>query len=129
MSNWKKELWNAVDDNNISAFDSILSRSDVKSQIKDIDEWKSCEDPLHQAAARGYDEMLTKLINFGAKVNAYSYFDTDKNTALHWAAFQNKTSCVKILIGNGADQNMHGQCKTCLAIIFGIKQQVLIVYS
>ena len=113
MSNWRKELYNAVCQYKIDKFDSILSRSDVKSQIKIIDEWKSGEDPLHHAAQRGYYKELTKLLKAGAKVNAYSYTDDRKrkSTALLRAAFQKRMSCIKILIKNGADQNMHGQCK------------------
>ena len=128
MSTWKKELWNAIGPNNIIDFDRILSRSDVKTEIKDIDEWKWYEDPLHQAALKGRDEMLTKLLDAGAKVNAYSYSDDRKcqRTALHLASLNNRNSCVKLLMRNGADANMQGKSKTlyilceniCKAIIF-----------
>ena len=86
MSNWKKELAEAVLNDDIDDFDVILSRFDVKSEIKEINEWQWGEDPLHQAAMKGHDEMLTKLLEAGAKVNAYSYFHNFKSTALHWAA-------------------------------------------
>ena len=101
MSNWPVY-------DNISDFYHILSRSDVKSQMRRY------KDPLHQAAAFGRDELLTQLLEAGAKVNAYCYHSKNrkwKSTALHWAAFYNKISCVKILIKNGADQNMHGERK------------------
>ena len=60
-----------------------------------------------------FDEMLIKLLEAGAKVNAYCYWnDRDwKCTALHLAALSNKTFCVKVLIRNGADENMKGNCK------------------
>ena len=58
--------------------------------------------------------MLTKLLEAGAKVNAYRYSDNReyKSTALHLAALNNNISCVKLLIKNGADENMKGVGKT-----------------
>ena len=110
---WRKELQNAIIANNIDNFDHILSRSVVKSEIKEINEWQSRFDPFHSAAQLGRDQMLTKLLESGAKVNAYSYWnDRDwKSTALHWAALNNKIFCVKLLIKNGADDNMQGNGK------------------
>ena len=118
MSDWQKELKHAVWKNNKYDFNDILRRPDVKSEIREINEWKWHKDPLHKAAEKGRDQMLTKLLEAGAKVNAYSYSDNRKYkyTALHWAALNNMISTVKLLIRNGADENMEGNSKTYFRI-------------
>ena len=48
----EKELANAVQNGNIDDFNVFLSRFYVKSEIKEINEWKWGEDPIHTAAAK-----------------------------------------------------------------------------
>ena len=129
MSDWKKELCYAIWNNNISDFDRILSQSYVEIEIQDINKWKEHQDPLHQAAENGRDQMLIKLLDAGAKVNAYRYsynFDRKyKCTALHLAALYNGISAVQILIMNGADEEKYGECKTCLVEMYEVSVIVL----
>ena len=114
MSNWKKELYFAVWKNDISKFDSILSLDEVKSELPNVKQWKWNEDPVHQAAFKGRDSMLKKLLENGANPNAYSVHDSgDKILPIHLAVCHNQMSSVEILIEFGADQTIKGEgyCK------------------
>ena len=54
--------------------------------------------------------MLNKLLQAGAKVNAYCYYKRQyKWTALHFAVLNNNIGCVKLLVRNGADENIQGK--------------------
>lgn len=108
MSNWKKELHDAVANNNEHQLDLILLRPAVQSEIIDINEWQNNEDPLHEAAHKGYDSMLIKMIHCGANIDSLWIYNADKCTALHWAVFSNNISAVKILIQYGANEDLIG---------------------
>lgn len=117
MSNWKQEMRCAILNENSREFNDILNRLAVQRELKTINEWKQGEAPFHSAAERGFDSFLVQLINWGVKVNSCWVHDGDKSTALHWAVDGNKISTVKILIQNGADQNMKGTLGRNLGLI------------
>ena len=48
--NWQRELFDAVIDEKIFAFDRIIRRIHVKPELKRITEWIEYEDPFHRAA-------------------------------------------------------------------------------
>lgn len=55
---------------------------------------------LHTAASLGRTELVLKLIEYGADIDAQA---TNLSTPLHWAAGMGKLETVKALIGQGAD--------------------------
>lgn len=58
---------------------------------------KGSETPLHVAAARGYHDVVQKLLDLGANILAT---DKEGNTSLHWAV--NRMEMVELLLGAGA---------------------------
>ncbi|KAJ3755589.1 ankyrin repeat-containing domain protein [Lentinula raphanica] len=61
--------------------------------------------PLQTAAARGYNDIVELLLQYGAKVNVQSgYYDT----AIQAAAFWGHADTIKILLQHGVDVNIQG---------------------
>ena len=68
---WKTELQSAVVNDDMDKFDSILAEH--KEDLDSVMEWQEGSDPLHQAAKDGRDEMIKKLLDAGARVNAFCF--------------------------------------------------------
>ncbi|KAJ3820374.1 ankyrin repeat-containing domain protein [Lentinula raphanica] len=61
--------------------------------------------PLQTAAARGYNDIVELLLQYGAKVNVQSgYYDT----AIQAAAFWGHADTIEILLQHGVDVNIQG---------------------
>ena len=130
MSNWKRELWDIIktslpstdskefesdlkksESGIIEKVTEILSRENVRNELKCIDEWKEGEDVVHLAAAAGYEVVLTKLLDSGANPNAYVRVvgddgDIGKFTPLSPAVLKDQMSSVILLIRYGANENL-----------------------
>lgn len=59
---------------------------------------------LHSAAQHGLDTLLFYLLK--AKLLDINVTQKFKQTPLHYAAYHNKVSCVKLLLENNADRNL-----------------------
>ena len=80
--------------------------------------------PLHAAAAGRHVEIVHRLIERGADVNARQHGGW---TALHAAAQSGNADLARVLIGAGADTNLradNGQCAMDLALTQGHQQVV-----
>ena len=92
-----KRLYDAVSGNRISEIEQLLKQgADVNA--KDKNGWT----PLHQAANKGFPEIVKLLIKNGADVNVK---DKDGWTPLHDALYWDLVGIAKLLIENGADVN------------------------
>lgn len=112
MSNWKKELYNAICKNDFSQFRSILSQSEVLSELPKVKQWNQHEDPVHTASAKGSDVMLAKLLENGADPNAFEVYENgSKFLPIHWAVKNNKISAIVLLVKFGADHDLSGEGK------------------
>lgn len=69
---------------------------------KDDDE----NNAIHLAAAKGWEEVVTKLLESKASVDDQNKFG---NTPLHLAAKEGHSSVVQILLNGGANPNMENQ--------------------
>ncbi|KAI0565216.1 Serine/threonine protein kinase [Gracilaria domingensis] len=81
---------------------SVKRRSLLGSAHEEPDEEPDEDDlakRLLEAVYRGQTELVGRLIDRGAKVN---YSDYDKRTALHVAAAEGRTACIRLLISAGA---------------------------
>ncbi len=78
--------------------------------------------PLHTAAGRGAEEVLSFLLDEGLDVNlAASY---DESSPLHLASFNGELRCMEILLDRGADMEqksgeMHQGTPLSWAIVAG----------
>ncbi len=59
--------------------------------------------PIMAAASRGYTEILSLLLPYGARVNQVA---TNKRHALMFAAYSDQPECLKKLLQNGANVNL-----------------------
>jgi hypothetical protein len=98
-------------------FPQFLWRSDI--QERDIDDairskksLEECNDkgatPLIGAASEGRTDLVNKLLDAGAKINAHAKNPDDQlieagNTALHYACLNGDSEVVKLLVKRGAD--------------------------
>ncbi|KAI0149065.1 ankyrin repeat-containing domain protein [Pestalotiopsis sp. NC0098] len=55
---------------------------------------------LHYAAERGFERVVSALLENGASVDVY---DLDRCTPLHLAARKGRVACVRLLLDSGAD--------------------------
>jgi len=62
--------------------------------------------PLHRAALCGQVEVVQRLLNKGADMNAQSH---DRNTPLHIASIAGKLEVVRLLLDHGADVDILGE--------------------
>ena len=110
MSSWENELYNSVHFNNLATFKDILSREEVqKNGNLEREGWVYGSAPLHLAAYYGRDEMVQLLVDAGVKINSYSRMQNRINcTALHYAAYNNNKSTLKLLLELGADRTLEG---------------------
>lgn len=107
MCNWKEDLWRSVAHKDSFKLDFILSLDNVKSALPNVKQWKPYEDPVHEAAALGCDNMLRKLLEHGANPNAYKVWDNgDKYLPIHFAVLKQNISLVQLLIQFGADPTL-----------------------
>lgn len=81
-------------------YDPQMKTVKYDPQMKAMKEVSS--DDLHKAAKEGQVELVKRLLEQGASVNAY---DSEGYTALHRAVSENKREVVKILLDKGADVN------------------------
>jgi len=70
----------------------------AKADIEAKDQWGSR--PLIRASKAGRPDALKALIELGAQVNSQQ---NDKFSGIQWAAHNNHSACVKILLDNNAD--------------------------
>ena len=105
---WIDELCTAICTNDESAFNTILTRPDVTSELKTISRWQTGQDPLHCAVKNNRQCMLIQLLERGARVDAVHVSGEMRKTALHAAVFNDKIDMVRILIKYGADENEKG---------------------
>ena len=108
MSNWKRELYLAIRENDYNKSDFILNLSQVKSELPFVKEWKLGESPIHEAAFQGFDTILRKLLENGANPNAYLIDDKEYFLPIHEAVLNDKISSVELLIKFGADHTLEG---------------------
>ena len=66
--------------------------------------------PLHVAAGRGHNDVITFLLKSGCDVNAVT--SDSEETALHLATRWGRCSTVKLLLEHGADPNK-ASCMEC----------------
>ncbi|XP_057299481.1 uncharacterized protein LOC130630100 [Hydractinia symbiolongicarpus] len=76
----------------------VKNKAEVNLQIK-----SKQDAPLHAAARNGHTDVLNYLLQQNADVNVMNTEGTPLDTAVNL----NKISCVKILLANNADVNMH----------------------
>lgn len=75
---------------------------------------------LHRAAAGGFDDVLSTLLDNGADVNALTKTNW---TALHSAAFAGKCGSIRLLLQFGADPNqLNSASQTALELALAYKQ-------
>ena len=72
--------------------------TDRKAEIDGPESWG--DTPVHNAAARGYRDTLSSLLNKGANVDEKNFYG---DTPIHGAASHGKTDCVKLLLERGAN--------------------------
>ncbi|KAH6689768.1 hypothetical protein F5X68DRAFT_260368 [Plectosphaerella plurivora] len=75
--------------------------------------------PLHEAAIRGHDMVITAILDAGVDVNIYF----NEQTPLHLAAAGGRTECTRLLLDHGADvlaEDDHGRIPLDLAEGSGI---------
>jgi hypothetical protein len=99
-----RSAFNVTDDSNLAeTIQRLLSLSQNQGaqSIEDIEcrGWNM----LHFAATFGYDSMLQKLLELGARVNHQNSYGA---TALLCACRSNRLLCVEILLDNGADPSI-----------------------
>ena len=93
--NYNNDIFKAIRDNDITSVKKIIETN--KSEINSKNE-KSCS-PLHEAAKKGYKEIVTLFLDRGAKINEK---DNDGITPLHWVACHGQIKNVKLLLRKGA---------------------------
>ena len=72
--------------------------TDRKAEIDGPESWG--DTPVHNAAARGYRDTLSSLLDKGANVDEKNFYG---DTPIHGAASHGKTDCVKLLLERGAN--------------------------
>ena len=60
---------------------------------------------LHWAASAGHADVVQRLLEHGANVDATDYSHNDSRTALHGAAWEGHADVVTRLLEHGADVN------------------------
>ncbi|CAM6054788.1 unnamed protein product [Sphagnum tenellum] len=104
---WEKQLVNAIRENDIDEFNSILASNEVELRR---DEWNVTEAPLHWAVDKDRVQMIHQLVQAGVKINSLvnAEHGGGRCTALHWAVRCNLELTVEVLLGLGADATMEG---------------------
>ena len=90
-------LFMAIKYNNDRLIDLMLSLK-LEIDVSIVD--KKNKTLLHWACYYGKKELVTKLINFNANLNAQ---DVDRRSPLYWACYNNKYEVAKVLLQNNAD--------------------------
>jgi ankyrin repeat protein len=115
----------AVQHNDVAAAGDLVARG---ADVNEADE-KTGGTPLHRAAFLGAREVLFKLIELGATVDAA---DGGGNTPLLWAAAQGREECAATLIVAGADleaRDADGDTALIKAAVFGHEAVVRLLLS
>ncbi|XP_019859001.1 PREDICTED: tankyrase-1-like [Amphimedon queenslandica] len=93
-----KKLGKAAEEGDINSVQSLLSQG---ANVNNQDNWNEST-PLHYAASRGHNEVVSVLLSNGADPNIE---DRDEDTPLHDAAFRGHNEVASVLLSNGADPN------------------------
>ncbi|MFH4979103.1 hypothetical protein AB6A40_005812 [Gnathostoma spinigerum] len=110
MMGWSPLMW-AVYKNHLACVELLLNHH---AHVNVIDEEDGLT-PLIIASARGYADIIEKLLLFGAQVNACDKFGS---TALIWAARKGHKRVVELLLNAGAELDavgMHSSTALMLA--------------
>lgn len=91
-----KALLSAILENDLEAVKTIISEGgDVNIRY-----CETCISPVHVAAYMGNDEILKYLLMNGAVADSEDRYG---RTPLHFAAYNDKVLCVKLLLGGNVD--------------------------
>jgi len=115
----------AVQRNDVAAAGDLVSGG---ADVNEADE-KTGGTPLHRAAFLGHREVLFKLLELGAAVDAA---DGGGNTPLVWAAAQGREECAATLIVAGANleaRDADGDTALIKAAVFGHEAVVRLLLS
>uniref|UniRef100_A0A1X7TCJ6 Uncharacterized protein n=1 Tax=Amphimedon queenslandica TaxID=400682 RepID=A0A1X7TCJ6_AMPQE len=96
-----KKLYEAAGEGNINSVQSLLSQG-ANVTYQDQDHWNE-DTPLHIAALRGHNEVVSVLLSNGADPNIK---DREGDAALIVSARGGDYETVKVLLDNGADPNI-----------------------
>ena len=104
-----ENLKSAVRRKQLHLVTEILQNDNVKETLQNTELWKGeHSSPLHQAAARGFVDILKELLAAGANPNCWECSNWNSLTPLQMAVCSNQPEAVRILIQWGVDQNAHG---------------------
>ncbi len=70
---WKKELHEAVENNNFDTFNACLNRVEVQTELPNVHEWlwEDDEAPFHFSIAWNRVKFVRALVEKGININSY----------------------------------------------------------
>jgi ankyrin repeat protein len=92
----------------LSALRTAINATPALLGVRD----KDGSTPLHCAAWKGHDEVVTYLLEVGADVNDHNQNEHWGTSPLHAAAHGNQKKVAEVLLAHGADvaaKNMHNR--------------------
>ena len=120
VSDKHKELYDASLKGDEARVAQLLEDGVEPDTYKDDDDYTA----LQRAAEKGFNEIVSKLINARADFNIQNYFG---NTALHWAAFHEHNDVTSTLLEAGADLNIQNKDgKSCLHFAAEKSQEIVV---